>query len=350
MLRTFFVSTFLALPLYVAADPVITKVSISGDYVEVWGSGFGTKPNVKPLVWMNYESTNDPSLSRLDLSQLGNDSTIAPDIKNPSNNVAKYNLRKGGAAGPDGVPFNSDHLYVSVSRFYNFDMTQPELLTSPGGGGLNLKPFRLWKEWTHSILLGYQGMEGVDSGRITPELTEEFSQWTGSTVRFRGFRWFTQEYLYTSSDLNTRNGLLQIYTDGIKASSTPMTTISTKHPDKYKKLYLDQVSNYSLPIPIEVYLDDIYIDDTFTRVVLTDNEKDYTTEAPSSFRLPMTSPLVQSLPLIPVEWRTDYIKAKITNPEKISTFKYLYVFDSTNKVNKTGALVCPRCPKSPSPI
>jgi hypothetical protein len=193
-------------------------------------------------------------------------------------------------------------------------------------------------------------MEGIHSGRITPELTEEFSQWTGASVPFRGFRWFNQEYLYTSSDLNTRNGLLQIYTDGIKAKSTPMTTISTQHPEKYKKLYLDQVSNYSLSTPIEVYLDDIYIDDTFARIVLTDNEKDYTDLPPSNFTSSMTSPLVQSLPLIPVEWRTDYIKAKITNPEKLPTFKYLYVFDSTNKGNKTGALVCPRCPKSPSPL
>lgn len=339
MLRTFFASTLLALPLYANATPAITKVSISGDYVEVWGTGFGTKTNVKPLAWLDHEAENDPSLYRTDIKTLKLNGTIVPDISKPGNMILKYDLKDHVSGGPEKFLFNSDHLYVSVRRFYNFDITKPELLVSSGGGGLNLKPFRLWTEWSsqvkaHSMLFGYQGKEGAESGRITPELTEEFSQWTGSTVKFKPFVWFTQEYLYKSSELNVRNGLLQIYTDGKKGASKLMTTISTNYPDKYKFLYFDQVSNYNLSFPLEVYYDDIYIDDTHTRIVLNN--------------APTPADGSRSYPLIPVEWSDTYVKAKLTKTAKEHTGFCLFVYDASNIPNPEG--FCPLRPKAPLPL
>lgn len=339
MLRTVFVSMLLTLPLCASAAPVITKASITGDYVEVWGTGFGTKINVKPLAWLDYETDNDPSLYRVNMATITTNGTVVPDVNKSSNMVLKYDLKTHGSGGPELFPFNSDYLYVSMRRFYNFDMTKPELLASEGGGGLNLKPFRLWTEWSsqvkaHSFLFGYQGKEGIDSGRITPELTEEFSQWTGSTVSFRPLKWFTQEYLYKSSEFNVRNGLLQIYTDGKKAASKPMTTINTTYPEKYKFLFFDQVSNYNLTLPLEVYYDDIYIDDTYSRVVLNN--------------APSPGDNSQTYPLIPITWTDTYLKVKVTKTAKNHLNFCLFVYDSTNTPNNQG--YCPIRPKAPAAL
>lgn len=339
MLRTIFVSTLLTFPLYAFAAPVITKATVTGEYVEVWGSGFGTKTNVKPLVWLDYETENDAALYRLNIDTLKSNGTIVPEINKSTNKVLKFDLKSHASGGPEQLPFNSNYLYVSMRRFYNFDMTNPELLASAGGGGLNLKPFRLWTEWSskvkaHSILFGYQGKEGIESGRITPELTEEFSQWTGSTVKFKPFVWFTQEYLYNSSELNVRNGLLQIYTDGKKGGSRPMTTITTLYPEKYKFLFFDQVSNYNLLTPLEVYYDDIYIDDTHARIVLNN--------------APSPSDYSQTYPLIPVAWTDTYVKAKLTKTAKEHPSFCLYVYDESNAPNSQG--FCPIRPKAPAAL
>jgi hypothetical protein len=332
----FMVVISLAATFSVSAAPVIDRIQPTTDgYIEIFGSGFGVKEKVQPLVWLDFESPSS-LLSRPLLSLEPVNGILTKDLLNQSNTVLEYDAKSRGAGGPQGVKFNSDELYINLRRYYKFSIDDSRFAGSTGG--VNLKTVRLWAGFDapniNNIYLGYQGKEGVNSGRIFTEYTDEIATWTGSTAPQRGHKWLNEEIIYKTSNIDAHDGIFQYILNGERAKSKPVRNRTSARPKKYEFLYFDQVSNYSLTAPLEIIYDDLYVDDSYHRVILTDSE------SPQDY----SRAIVQ----IPVEWKDDYIKVKMRTMDQTGTGLYLHVYDGNNKTSKKGVRFCPECPKPPS--
>ncbi len=319
------------------ADPVIEDFKLNSDegYIEIFGSGFGDKPNAKPLLWLDFESGIDFSLSRTELSIDDINGKIVSDPDNLDNSVLIYDAKGNGSGGPEDIEFDSDKLFISVKRYYNFDIDDPELTGS--SGGLNLKVLRLWASYTspdiNNIYLGYQGTEGNNSGRIYAEYTGQSTNWVGSTAPQKGFDWLNEEVIYEASNIDAQNGIFQYIRNGKYAKSTEARHRTSDRPKRYGVLVFDQVSNYSLSSPLEIMYDDIYVDESYHRLVLTDSKS--------------ADKYSESVIQIPIEWSDTYIKAKVRTKSINNGNQYLHVYDGKNVSTAEGLRFCPECPVAP---
>src|SRR5690606_29633441 len=119
------------------AAPNITQVTYTDDgYLEIRGSGFGSKSPVQPLVWMDFEAGNSSALSRFDpATPIGGTAIADPDRQ--GNRVLLFDASSWqSSGGPRGAIFESDRLYINLQRYYRFAINNPDLLGSSGGGGL----------------------------------------------------------------------------------------------------------------------------------------------------------------------------------------------------------------------
>lgn len=338
------VAALLSINLY--AQPVVEDIRYVDDqYIEIRGKNFGSKNEAKPLVWMDFEEQNHSLFSRLQslskvngaISSVG-DFALNPGASDDSvsiNAFLKFDAKVGNSGGPSEISFNSDTLYVNLRRNYQFDLSDPKLTAS--AQGLNLKTLRMWASFqppnVNNMYLGYQGREGKNSGRIVGEYTDEKTNWLGGTAPFVGFEWINEELIYKTSDINQANGVFQYIRNGIYAKSEGERHRTTDRPQRYSMLFFDQISNYTLTNSLEILYDDIYVDDTYSRVVLTDskNSRSYS----------------RAIPQIPVEWRDDFIKVKINRSNSQSKEFFLYVYNRENESNLSGIRFCPECPKPP---
>jgi hypothetical protein len=318
----------------VYAEPVIDHIVATEDgYIEIYGKGFTEKKNPAPLVWLDFESPQSSSFTAsLTGAVVG---TVVLDPKLPSNKVLYFDASVGGSGGPEGVKFDSDELYVSLRRFYKFNIDDPKF--SGSSGGLNLKVMRLWASFNapnnNNFYFGYQGKEGLTSGRMVSEHTSDVANWVGPTAPQKGMEWLSEEMIYKSSNVDMADGTFQYIRNGEPARLKPLRNRTSDKPQRYRMLFLDQVSNYSLSTPLEILYDDIYVDESYHRVVLTDSE----------------TPLNYSVAImqIPVEWRDDYIKVKARSGKGKGVGTYIHVYDKNNRSTKKGARFCPGCPKPP---
>lgn len=328
--------SFVSFSVGVSAQPAIEHLNFTEDgYLEIHGRNFGSKPEVRPLLWLSFEGENPSLVSRYQSNNRVN-GTVVGDPKDPANKVLTYDARvSGGSGGPENTSFDSDRLYINLRRYYDFQLNNPTLTASTGG--LNLKVLRLWtsfeKPHINNIYLGYQGKEGLSSGRIVGEYTDDKTNWLGSQTPFVGFKWTSEEVIYRAGDIDQYNGVFQYIRDGRMAKSEGERTRTSERPLRYTKLYFDQVSNYTLSHPLKVYYDDIYVDDTYSRVVIKDSSA--------------SNAYTRAIPQVPVEWRNDYIKVKLHTAERGEKEIYVYVYNANNQSNSKGFRACPQCPKAP---
>lgn len=321
------------------AAPNITQVTYTDDgYLEIRGSGFGSKSPVQPLVWMDFEAGNSSALSRFDpATPIGGTAIADPDRQ--GNRVLLFDASSWqSSGGPRGAIFESDRLYINLQRYYRFAINNPDLLGSSGGGGLNLKVIRLWTGFTqphiNNIYFGYQGKEGLSSGRIAAEYSGVQTNWTGDTAPQKALSWLNEEFFYQASDIDQQNGVFQYVRDGIAARARLEQHRTSERPNRYRQLWFDQVSNYSLPNPLEILYDNIYVDETYARVLVTN------AATPGEYQWAKMQ--------IPVEWRDDFIRVKAQLDHLASPQVYLYVFNAQNQTQAQGYRLCPRCPKPPA--
>jgi hypothetical protein len=235
------------------------------------GGGFGTKPNgAKPLYWWPFETDANPSsLSRnptnppTDATNGALSQAVVPagslsawcfDLINP---VASRTFL--------GVPFTSDSLYVWVKRYYDFDFS-----TLPP---FNLKPFRLWAAGTNvpDVYYGLQGAEETTGNpRYMAEMTETYSRWGGHPFVPR--TWRIEEWMYAAGSLDTTDGQLHHVMQGRYAFTPSLRWCfrTTAYPNKYAIQFLDQLSNATPLTTAPAYLDAYYVDDSWCRVLISD--------------------------------------------------------------------------------
>jgi len=314
------------------AAPVVDRVVQSEDgYLEIFGSGFGEKAHAAPLYWNSFDGDESVHLSRI--PTLDNELNGSVIELEKGNRVLSFDLSNGKAGGPQNIVLEAPRMYLSVKRLYQFSLDDQSILSS--AGGLNLKKNRLWAGFkspeNNNIYLGYQGNEGIHSGRIVSEFTGHKTNWLGESAPQLGFQWLNEEIIYQSSGVDQINGVFSYILNGMDAKSQDDIHRTKERSSLYKYVYLDQVSNYKSDRPIVVLYDDLYIDDALNRVVVTDSEQHKQYDSAD----------VQ----IPQIWRDDYIKIF---PRKLKGKEvYLYVYDSDGKTHRKGFRVCPDCPKPP---
>jgi len=317
----------------------------NGNTLTISGTGFGTKPNARPLYFWDFgSSTALWPLSRgaYTGSLRG---ALSTDVVAPGSRTALKADVAGIAEawGPtDGVPFNSNTLYVWAKKYYGF-----HLINDAAANGLNLKFFRLWNPWTHDIYTGYQAARGIDSGNTMPEVTQELSLWW--QVPHESSKWITDEWEYRSGSVGVADGVLN-YTRGGRSAyprSSRFTMKTSAHTEGYSLLFFDQISNNQLSPGKYLYFDSIYVDDTWQRVVISDEAtwqsvvwKDGGVERKREVQLPLT----WSDTSIQIQFR----QGSLTDLSK--AFVYIIGADG-NPVNLTGFPLngaAPRVPNSPT--
>ena len=239
-----------------------------GQTLTIIGTGFGSKPQAAPLYYWDFSSSTSTS----PLSRRAYTGKIRGALSNTVTASGSANALRsdvGGiteAVGPtDGIPFSSDRLYVWLKRYYGFNIA-----TDRGPSGLNLKFFRIWHVWTHDILMSYEGSQGVASGRTYAEGTAESATWW--TMPHESNKWLIEEWEYRNGDIGQTNGILNYSRNGRLAYPKTQRFLmrTSAHPELYNTLFLDQVSNNTLSSGKYIYLDTLYVDDTWHRVVISD--------------------------------------------------------------------------------
>jgi len=322
-----------------SAAPSVTSVQwVNDTSFRVSGGSFGIKVPAEPEYWADFETTDKPippglnvSWPKLDESQ-GVRATSVRRGKNTGVLRGDVSIDEG-AKGPLISKFVHDQWYIFYKRYYDFDI-------SVDGGviGFNLKTNRMWSDffgggapWGNNIYIGYQGAEGINSGRT-------FNEYTNVQGATRGFSfyprvWHTDQIVYKTSDLDVQNGIFSYVRDGVSvwSENRRWRTNDSERPNKYNQIVFDQVSNGTGSGPLYIYYDDIYIDKTWARVMLCESQT--------------WAECKQHEIQIPVVWSDKEITLNVNfgdlNPDVSA---YVYVVDESGAVNQNGVkLPCITC-------
>ena len=318
-----------------------SDVVSDGQEVTIRGSGFGEKPDAKPLYFWDFGhgSTASSPLSRLKYKDAIRGTLSRAVVATGSKSALQ--VETGGndkPAGPEnGVHFASDSLYVWIKHRYEFDVRK-----SSGPNGFNLKAFRLWYPFTNNLYIAYQGTGG---SIIHPVGTQESGTWF--QMRPKADAWVIDEYDYKTSGIGAKDGVLQFAHDGVRAwgPDTRFVMRSEAMPQRYELLFFDQVSNNEIAKGTYQYIDSIYVDDSRQRVVLSDEPswRDTVNNGPESHRE------VQ----IPVRWSDREIRIVVRQGSFDSlAHTYLYVIDADGQpVSTHGYAVTARdAPTAPKGV
>lgn len=309
-----FVLISFCLSLPALAAPSVTGVSgtIShGSQITLNGSGFGTKNPAAPLLWANFESGNiSPNNIGQKTSWDGIDG-FSINTTNQFSEVSKYN--SVGAFGPTDWSCNFEVSQSYWSKIYQY---QKRYFTAPTT--TNQKFWRLWpaNNAGNDFVAAWNG--GV--GRCLNEQEDWGGKATYQGEPTTAGMWHTEEFKWTLGTPGQDNGLWEYvrngnqeqYRNDVNNIANNMQTLSI---DNY---YSDHPASGS-----KVYLDDIYIDNTFSHVMLG-NASTYTASTHREIQ-------------IPTAWTANSITLTANQGSFTSGSQaYLYVFDSTGAVNSSG--------------
>lgn len=245
---------------------------VDGEEIVVRGAGFPEREHARPLIWADFEEGTDPTpLGRLtrwdDFGGELTDAVVAPS----SRHAVRYDHGAGSGAAGGRVRFDSERLYVFAKRYHDFDITDS---AAWGPRGFNHKTIRLWNRCgaacdyrQNNLYFGYQGMEGGNP-RVVAEYTNAGTLWEGPPPQPR--RWMQEEWLYRSSRVDMEDGVFDYVLDGVAQWEHRFRNRTPDYPGRYDYLVFDQVSNGTGPGSHFSYHDDVYVDTTWTRAMITD--------------------------------------------------------------------------------
>lgn len=366
------VTTVLFVVTNVQADPVITGASgelVHNGEITITGSGFGSKSPVKPYYWIAYgdgDIRGDLTYSRAQWNDdtRGNLSDNKPKAAASTHTLwANMGTNEGGTRlGPNDITFPASGVTAATldSRFrkmtvfyrvrYNWEV--------PGNVGLaeyNLKNVRLasrqMRQWDPSRA-GKDGQYGINTSMFYARFNDTSSS---SSLIFDQAKdkWITRTLVFEdNSDLNVADGTMDWLEDGVMRTPNPGSNKAIRvsfdpddnedGPQAIDKLHFEEwaSSGRGQRSGYEAYIDELYIDDSWARVLITDspvwNERTLQVEA------------IQ----IPVQWSDKSITIKVRRGDLPSIASmYLYVFDTNGSYNVNGFQIgCDKCPKPPADL
>lgn len=309
---------------------------VDGATITITGSGFTSKANAKPLLWIPMETNLQPhpTLSRTTtLTGLTTNATasIQSAIK-PVNAAGAGRDLATTAYSPffNGNPlwqFNNGETYVSVKRYYGHARAE------------NLKMFRLW----YSVGQYTSLLQSVSTNGRTmyAEPWNETSDTSGdgyySTIPWDGFSWETHEYEFKVGTVNTYDGIAHYWMNGglAKPYINRWKTRDDAINYVYRYGFLDQYTVNNPPaIPTNgtyyVYWNSLYADDSRHRVFVSD-EPTFNTSVYG------VNPAYNREVCIPTAWTDQSVTVVLRQGSHASlSGKYLYVVNGNGAAIKIG--------------
>ncbi|WP_323753759.1 hypothetical protein [Marinobacter sp.] len=325
------------------AVPSISNVSQVADpspKLSITGSGFTSKPQPQPLYYFDFEdATKSQSQKSFILSPLNATGTITSQTTPyGTGHALRYPVTNDHSATVlPRIDFDQapDRMYVYYHRRYDFSIADS---STWGPNGLNLKPNRFWSRDGNNIVLGYQGKEGANSGRMIAEYTGNGGTlWIGRSLGQVKDEWIQEEIVYQASDLNVQNGIFDIIRNGTLPYQRKWRMRTNDRPGKYSQLYFDQISNgVNASKGLNIYYDNIYVDNSYNRVLISQ----------SSTYSSANKRLIQ----VPTMWNENRIEVHLNTGGMPLNSLYVYVVDKDGNVNENGSRICiSNCPEEQAP-
>lgn len=317
------------------AAPSISTASGSfsqGSTVTIGGSGFGSKggtdPN-RPLIWADFENSINPTNLGVVLDWSGI-SNLSLHTGGPQHGLSTQNIV--GTYDPSQMAHNfqlnrsyTSKIYLYGKRYYNF--ARPA----------NLKVFRLWANKQGWDLVASNHGSGLflnEGCALDPDAYQGFS-WIQNTWNIEEFR--VDIGTVDNCSGNAGNALYEWVRNGTRLQFDSTMTNGTTQGATYGRLIvLDNFTDTPPPTGSRVYMDDLYVDDTWAHVMIGN----------ASTLAASTQREIQ----IPSAWSNTSITIRVNRGSFGSLDNaYLYVIDANGAVNTNGFKLCAPACQSSSP-
>jgi len=337
--------TFISLQLPAGTDPQITYVSSAvqqGQDITISGLNFGTKEQVAPLLWDGFEWGNDGdplSTGGWTHWQSGT-STIAEISSTKSNSGTRSAYAKFGEGTGDwqaGYKQYTPSLKIYASYMIYFDAP------NPSDCDCGLKAGRITSSTQTGDVYGGQPCLMIYGA---PQVNWYYATMgnggggvTTTTHQWLPGQWHRIEYWMTLSDPpGAENGYCNIWIDMRSSGAYTGITRVNDNTDEFNA-YMSPHMWPRHPVSAEVWVDDIYIANTFARVEIGD--------------APAWDACTHREIQIPVAWSDGSITFT-ANQGSFSDGEpaYLYVVDENGDVNEQGYQIAfgPAGPDTAPPI
>lgn len=293
-----------------------------GSTVTLLGSGFGTKSTAKPQVWADFESGTAPTNLGVQTtwSYFEGPTGYAPALSTAdsapgSTQSLRCNIgRESTGAFAIGSSITSDTFYCFLKRKQAYSSKSP--LED------NWKEYRFWNGSVGGLPDMYISNQGFFP-EFTNACSESFTWMDSPWVELELNEWNTDEVFIKQSTLNSCNGNIyrRINNQNCGYTSNLLSTKSSAYPDGYNLWLIQEDPTGSSTFNTDkfVYYDDVYMDNTFSRVMIGDAS---TLDACEHIEIQ-----------IPSAWSENEItiKTRIGGLGSLSG-KYVYIFDASNNI------------------
>jgi len=324
-------SVFVAGALGAPAVQSVTAPAAHGELATITGSGFGVKDPVAPLVWDDFEAGSvDEDLANWSLGKNSCDACIHP----------RYSSTRDYGPGAQSARLNFTNGQWNCAMFLNLRANPQTTLY------MHFKWHwsRLNGDWSRNFKMGRFEAWEPDEFHGAPNMgpTGQFgfsekSAWawrfnSGGKKKYLGYArihpdvWSTMEMGMALGAKDKANGSVFGYLDGrvVGEQLGNVTTLATgADHDGFRSVVLPHYCDHSPGGDHEGYVDDVYIDTTFARVMICRG---------ASWAKRTTCEIQ-----LPTAWSDTEITIKLNAGEfKDADKAYLYVVDEKGVANKKG--------------
>jgi hypothetical protein len=315
------------------AEPAISGISgtlAPGSTFRITGSGFGTKDPAQPLVWADFESGLHPTPLGIRSAWEGTAQVFFQTEDCPGLPVGSRCAKAVDGSGVWTLLVRYDSWSAANGRSYIYRLAKKNFLITDGSQ--NWKTLRLWADG-----FKYPNLYVAESnGRIYVENIGGLETGYWANIRTGTMDWVQEEYLMkASSEIDRKDGTLEIRYNGLPRGMGSIMTLFSQSPLPIVMNFVAHFvkANAGLWTPAwspdnRVWVDDIYADTTWARVMLGNG--------------PTYGECTALVPQIPSQWSDSQIVAyfhrgRFTPGERV----YLYVVDSEGRTSQGLSLVVP---------
>lgn len=274
------------------STPIINTVSGTfshGYSVTISGGGFGSKSPAKPLVWADFKdgiAQADNAYSTLGFTNIsGGFAIVSSDLSGHSSYCLGGIADNGTTAFDPNVEIRpsapSSRFYVFAKRKYGTSSNFLDNVT-------NYKFFRLWPypRTMIDVVMGYYNFRtpwSPSGGEIayTVEGTGMTTE-TGTHFFNSGGVWHTEEFAAYQGTLDQTDGILKYWKNGQIVTNVLIKGRTTASPGEWQDLFIENYQTHTIlndphdghdkpPANEMVYLGDVYVDNTWARVMIGNN-------------------------------------------------------------------------------
>lgn len=305
-----------------SADPGFTCSGSlgEGDTVAVaHPDAFGQKPNGAAALYIWDFSLGSATISQARIAkpapgygELVSD-PVAPGSTKAWRHTVDHNFHEDTYRS--GLEIGVPDLFVYARMYFNFDgheaFAARETYTgkscaTDAEGCWNQKGWRFWHEFTHDWLIGYGDDDPAGNPRWGFGLQDDRPT-SGTTYNGNMYprSWHTQSVMvHQSSAINVADAWSQVTFNGRGVRTSDRLSRSSAFPEPLTRLYWFQVERTGWTASDGRFYsyDIVYIDDSFCRIVMTDQSVwDETAEHREEIQ-------------IPVDWNADRVTFRVRRP------------------------------------